>query len=291
MFLSFLHGYNFYLRGVKMKCPICNSLKTQLVTTLPFYAKTGDEPTDIFLCKECGVFWRDFKNKDFILDNHYEMSSYTNLEREEQFRMARTSFFEQIIALVGKYKKTNGNNLLDFGCSYGHLMDVAANYSYNCTGVEIVDNLRRRLEPRYKIYKYINEVPDNSMDIVTCIDSLYCSPNPVGDMAKISNILKDNGLLIIRIANRSFILRLYMLLKKNINNHVIGDQLFVLNDKVIRLLADKYGMTIKSITYHENKIHNKSLSCKIGYDILPHFCKLTGLKITPGLTYVLQKQK
>jgi 2-polyprenyl-3-methyl-5-hydroxy-6-metoxy-1,4-benzoquinol methylase len=274
-----------------MQCQICNSNKTKLVNTLPFYAKTGDEQTNIMLCEECGVFWRDFENKDFVLDNHYEISSYTNLDKEDELRKKRTPFFEQIVGLLDKYKKTDGKNLLDFGCSYGHLMDVAAKNGYKCTGVEIVDNLRDHLEQKYKVYKFLKDVPDDSMDLITCIDSLYCSPNPIKDILKISNTLKDNGLLIIRIANRSYMMKFYMLIRKKFDNKIMGDQLFVLNDKVIRILAEKANLTIKSIVYHENKLYKKSLLHKIGYDILPNFCKLTGIKITPGLIYVLQKEK
>lgn len=127
------------------------------------------------------------------------------------------------------------------------------------------------------------------MDVVTCIDSLYCSPDPVAEMKKIARVLKSGGLVIIRIANRGYMLKFYRRFGKKIDNHVFGDQLYVLTDKAMRLLADQNGMTIREILYRENKIHRDSFLCKIGYDLLPAFCEQTGIKLTPGLTYVLQK--
>jgi SAM-dependent methyltransferase len=270
-------------------CPICCSAATRQVNELGFYSRNGSKKTSIMLCRNCGLFWRVFEEEGFELKAHYEVTSYTNLEEEENWKRARSPFFSQLITLIQGFHKSGQHALLDFGCSYGHLMDIAARRGLTCAGVEVVDQLRERLRPRYAMYKTLEEVGEERFDAITCIDSLYCSPNPVADMVQMAHLLKDDGVMVVRIANRAPLLRLMLLLHGTFTNDQIGDQLFAFNDKAVRLLAGKAGLAVRKVILREHKRIWDSWFYLLAYGLLPLFCTVTALKWTPGLTYILQK--
>jgi SAM-dependent methyltransferase len=258
---------------------------------LEYYLKNGSINTNIYYCKNCGVYWREFS--DIInINDHFDVAGYTNIKQEDVWKNKRYTFFNQIMNLVDKYSSEHKNNskvLLDYGCSYGHLMDIASMLGYNCIGIEIVDYLREKLDNTYKTYKTLDYLTDNSIDVITSIDSIYYSREPYDIMNQFSRILKNNGLLIIRITNRNYYIKIKKFLKKIITTRDFGDLNISLNDRSIKLLSKKTGFKIRKIIYHEEKPRQKELFLRIGYGLLPFICKITGLKMTPGLIYVLKK--
>jgi SAM-dependent methyltransferase len=270
-----------------MHCPICSSAAVGQVNQLAFYSSRGERTTAILSCQACGLFWRAFEDPAFPLETHYEMSSYTQLQAEENWRRTRALFFLQLLTLIQGFHHARADSLLDFGCGYGHLMDLAAGRGYTCAGVELVDHLRERLRPRYDMYKTLEEVGEKQFDAITCIDSLYYSANPAGDMVQMAHLLKADGVMVVRIANRAPLLRLMLRVRGTFTNEHMGDQVFALNDKTMRLLAGRAGLAVRKVILREHKQIWDSWFHLFAYGLLPVFCALTARKWTPGLTCVL----
>jgi hypothetical protein len=80
-------------------------------------------------------------------------------------------------------------------------------------------------------------------------------------------------------------------------NDQMGDQLFVFNDRTMRLLAAQAGLVVRKVILRERKRNvilrysrRRDLWLQtLAHGILTSFCRVTTLKWTPGLTYVLQK--
>ena len=259
------------------------------VNQLGFYAKGGEVKTDILWCRDCGLFWREFPEPGFALEKHFELSSYTQLGAQERWRRTRGPFFSELVGLVAGFCRTERPALLDYGCSYGHLMDEAAGRGFACSGVELVAALRHRLQERYPVYKALREVGPAEFDAITAIDSLYYAPDPVAEARRMRQLLKPQAVLVVRIANRGPLLRWMLRWRGSFGNQHMGDQLLVFNDRAMRVLAKRAGLSVVQVVVRERKPLWDSWRHLLGYGLLPLLCRLTGLKWTPGLTYVLQK--
>ena len=276
-------------------CPVCNSNKTKKSFDLEFYTTTNPINTNIYICKNCKIYFRIFKN-NFNLNDHFLASSYTDISSEENYLKERNMFFKQIIKLAENNHPTNNNQhlggtLLDFGCSYGHLLDIATMKGFHCKGVELIDHLRERLKLKYDVYYTTSEIKDNIFDVITSIDSLYYCTDIIGQMQEFHRILKKDGLLIIRICNRNYFINILRLLKRKITPKIFGDQLISMNHKSFKILSEKTGFEIKKVIYYQKGINIKRILLWVGYKIFPLICKITGLKLTPGIIYVLCKHE
>lgn len=272
------------------QCPICNYLGGKHFS-LEYYSKNGSINTSVYYCKNCGIYWREFPEAA-IVDNHFQIAGYTDLKQEDSWKEKRFKFFSQIIGLLGKYNpgpEVHSKVLLDFGCSYGHFMDMASSAGYKCIGIETVDYLREKLAGKYETYKTLDSVKDNSVDVITSIDSLYYVREPYEAMKQFSRILNTDGILLFRITNRVNYIKTKELLGKKISPQEFGDCMISFNDKSIRMLAQKTGFKIEKTIYREEKPQRKELLLKIGYGLFPYICEITGLKLTPGLMYVLRR--
>lgn len=272
------------------QCPICVS-SGRKIFNLDFYITDGSISTPVYYCKNCGIFWRIFKDPS-IMNDHFKIASYTNFEREECFKNMRYKFFQQILGLIEKYhSKNSAKVLLDFGCSYGHLIDIANCSGYKCIGIELVDHLREKLAHRHEIYKTLDFIKSNSIDAITSIDSLYYVNEPYAIMNDFSRVLKDNGLLIVRITNRNYFIKMMLLFRKTITPQIFGDNIISFSHKSIKFIARKTKFRIEKIIYQEDKPKKKKLFLKIGYGLFSYISRLTGIKLTPGLIYVLRKNR
>lgn len=282
------------LAGDALICPICYSNKTKKAFSLQFRATSGPISTDIYVCGNCRVYWRVFTDTP-PLDAHFEITSYTDIQYEPAYKTERTGFFKQIIDIAKERAslfsdETSKPTLMDFGCSYGHLMDVASTDGFHCIGVELADHLRQRLASQYEMHKNTDSIPDNSANIITCIDSLYYCEDVYLQMEQFHRILKKDGLLLLRICNRNYFIKLLQVFGRTITPKLFGDQLFALNHKSIKIITGAVGFKIEGIVYKEIKPKKQGILLQVGYGVLPFICRLTGLKLTPGLLYILRKK-
>jgi 2-polyprenyl-3-methyl-5-hydroxy-6-metoxy-1,4-benzoquinol methylase len=210
-------------------------------------------------------------------------------------RRERESFFLSIAewSLARAGSGPQQPRVLDVGCAYGHLLDLFSQLNCHCTGVELVDELRDRLNSaaKYKVYKDIRDLPasEGNYDVITLIDSLYYFQDPLECLKDLGKRLSKTGVMIIRITNRTPLLNLYRLLSRDrISNRIFGDQVIAFTHTAMQICSRKAGVQIKSVRFYEKK----NLSGRgfiegfLYYRVLPVIATATRLKVTPGLTYL-----
>lgn len=279
-----------------MTCRLCGNNDITLIRNLPFYMKGKDVITEIYKCNNCGCYWRNFLNL-CKFEEHFEIASYTNIELESKWKLKRHLFFENLAQLIISYLESNGRmiNVLDVGCSYGHLMEILSKFGCTCSGVEIVDSLRKSLEEKDKfvLYKNIFEIPKKlKFDVITLIDSLYYFDDPVLALDSLNKLMNPESIMVIRISNRTPILNFYFsFLKNRMSNKIFGDQLFAFSDKSMKLMLNKCDLTIQSLLFKEpGKQSHDNWFIKFYYNIMPFLSNITGIKLAPGLIYVCKKK-
>lgn len=194
-----------------IKCPICEKM-LNAVGQAKYYDKFSVYDTQIYYCALCSIFYRDINGAKMF--GHYHAASYVQECNEQRFYETRIDFFRYILNLFERYTNIEAKNdkskitFVDFGSSYGHLLELGRQKGFNMIGIELNTDLRNSCAQKgMKVYKEISEVPEK-VDVVTMIDSLYCVPNCTELLNAIKMRMKTNGLLIARVTNRNMYAKL-----------------------------------------------------------------------------------
>jgi hypothetical protein len=149
-----------FLRLSDFRCSICDG-PTQPVGRATFKIKEGQLVTAIHYCRACDVYGRDVKGTKLV--DHYYVASYTDIRNEDRFLNERKGFFEYILSLAEESRGplVGGNPVLvDFGCSYGHMLEVAQKRGYTTVGIEMNQELVRLCRGRgLNVQACLHDVP------------------------------------------------------------------------------------------------------------------------------------
>jgi hypothetical protein len=99
----------------------------------------------------------------------------------------RNAFVKYIIATLKRYlpPTERPRSVCTFGCSYGHLRDVASHDGFTAVGVEADPGLVQLTTARgLAVVEQVSQLP-SGFDAVTTIDALYYLPDPLKVMAEV----------------------------------------------------------------------------------------------------------
>lgn len=290
------------------KC-YCEAPLKPLVSA-PFFVRWHDGnrvnlPTILYYCKSCDFGIRGLDYNDPMVATHYELTGYTDPQREEHWCEKRRIFFNWFNSLAIKHLGGPPRSVLDFGCSFGHLLDIFADNGAETLGVEVAPQLLEKLkkERRHRIYQTIKdpEIPDDSIDVITAIDSIYyCGvPKPADLFAIFARKLRSGGILITRTTNRNQIYKIYALRwhllhgrfdkPAPIAHRVCGDGMFNFSERAILKYLEPTGLK-KVATYrweHKRKRPGERLRDVIALAV--YYVSRGRLDVCPGLVLVARK--
>ena len=116
----------------------------------------------------------------------------------------RRPLWSRWVKIIRKYKASG--KLLDVGCGAGFFLEYAEKY-YDTHGIDISEYSIREAKQRTHTAKLsIGDVTcldykNDYFDIVTCFDLLEHLPNPKLAIQELYRVLKNEGVLIIRVPN------------------------------------------------------------------------------------------
>lgn len=274
-----------------IKCVIC-SKPMVLYGHANYYDRTSHFRNPVYFCKDCDIFYRQVDKT--ILVEHYYTASYVQEQNESKFREARIHFFEYIISLVKKYANRKSKNeehkltLMDFGSSFGHLIELANNLGIHAMGVEINEDLITSCKKKgLSVYKNITELPEK-VDAVTSIDSLYYVPNPKDVLLEMKNSLKPYGIFVARITNRNLYAKLKAKFMRKDDYSTIGDALVGYSLKGFEKLLSLAGFQIIKVIPDYGKGKKLTFMKSFFYRFSYLLTLLAGEKtfLTPGLIII-----
>ena len=146
----------------------------------------------------------------------YANQEYSNGQYKEyvQARDLKYATFHERIRKIRN--RSAGLQLLDVGCSCGYLIDVALMEGFDAHGVEFSavaiaaasEQARRRI-----IHGDVNQldaIQQASYDVVTALDIIEHTLDPIAFLNQVKNTLKNRGLLVISTPDTGYFLRLLM---------------------------------------------------------------------------------
>ena len=274
-------------------CGACRSDSVSYVCDSTLYVPGGILPDTIWKCDGCGTYFRGVNYDDPLVRTHFDATSYTVPEVEGQLQASRIGFFEHIIHLGSGHNRTPGPNtrILDVGAAYGHLLDLYRQKGAECAGIEIVDWLRDRLrEKGFRAFKSVGQIPEGAVfEVITMIDSLYYVQCPGDLLRELRRHLHPDGVLILRVANRTPVFHALRLLRRAIPRDVFGDVKYNLSFRGVQHLLADAGYRIKRVVLNEKGKKMAMRTRWLYYKLSLLASHLTGRKLTPGMILICRR--
>jgi SAM-dependent methyltransferase len=261
--------------------------------------------TVFYYCKSCDFAIRGLDCSDPIVATHYELTNYTIPERDDHWREKRRKFFIWFYRLAIEHLGGKPETVLDYGCSYGHLLDIFADNGAKTFGVEVAPQMFDKLtrEGRHRVYRTIEDtdIADGSFDLITAIDSMYYTDIAPGDLlALFARKLKLGGLLITRTTNRNQIHKIYAWRWHLIHgklpepaplaHRVCGDAMLNFSERFLSKHLEPAGLK-KVATYRwEKKKKRTEEYIRDAVVLFAYYASVGRIDLCPGLVIVAQKK-
>ena len=177
------------------KCLICNSTNVTLSNRLPYF--------DVMKCLNCEVlFTNKFPTSKKIIDiyseNYYSPWTDSAGTIPKSVELMKKKTFKAYLNLLPRYIKLKRKKLLDIGCATGFLLETAREKGCDCWGVELNPFGAKESSKKFP-KKIFNGILENSkfkndfFDIVTMIDLIEHTQNPLAVMKEVRRITKKGG--------------------------------------------------------------------------------------------------
>jgi 2-polyprenyl-3-methyl-5-hydroxy-6-metoxy-1,4-benzoquinol methylase len=274
-----------------LECPICGG-SMALSGQADYYDRIGPYKTPIYLCSSCDIFYRDVDEARMV--DHYYAASYIQSKNEQRFFNARIGFLRCMLSLVKRYTEAQFKDvhdplsLVDFGCAYGHLLELAAEDGIRAAGIELNEGLVAFCRKKgLVVYKDLKELPEK-VDAVTSIDSLYCVADCRALLADIKGCLKSGGVFIVRVTNRNLYTKLVGKYLHKGDLSTIGDAIVSYSARGINKLLALSGFEVIKMIPDHGKGKKLSFSKKLLYVAGKPLTLMTAKRVilTPGIIVV-----
>tara|TARA_B110000438_G_C15820438_1_gene654152 strand:+ start:4148 stop:5017 length:870 start_codon:yes stop_codon:yes gene_type:complete len=179
---------------------ILEKLSLSSEKTRKIYAeRTRDlENLKVYIDEDTGVIFID---DYYVGDSAYEAGSYRG---EDDCTVNVNSDYERDLDCLRRVKlhqeSFTGKKILDFGCGAGDFLKAAKEKSTSVIGIELQENYIEHLrEENIKCYKDLNEINNNSIDVIFSFHVLEHLPNPIDILRKMKSKLVQKGKIIIEV--------------------------------------------------------------------------------------------
>jgi len=161
---------------------------------------------ELVKCKQCGLVFRNPRPSYEVIKEYYK-EDYSNIFHEEKIKSYREGIFRHFLAKAIKSKA--GGRLVDVGCGYGAFLKLAKDQGWEVYGVELSPDACQYARKNLGLDVFCGDLkeasfPENHFDVVTFWNVLDHTTNPWEQLLETKRILKDNGLLFIRLPNFLF---------------------------------------------------------------------------------------
>lgn len=261
-----------------MRCILCRIPLTKYLYKNGFW---------IYRCPTCHLGETDLKRdytkfvKEFYSQGYYEgdptRSAYADYEYDKPLIVKNMRKFLSFIQ-----KKKPGGRLLDVGCAFGFVVELAVAKGFDAHGFDpsaFAAKKAGELVGTNRIKEgTIQEVsyPKASFDVITMFDVFEHLQEPLADMRKLSSFLKPDGIIIIATGDTKSVAARFM--KRRWTFFIPPQHIFFFNRKNVATLLNKAGL--KPYDWHRV---GKWLS--LGYVL--HLARTTGESKFANFVYTL----
>lgn len=189
-------------------CPICDNkaFENHLTAKDHFLSQ---ETFTIVRCTECNFLFTNPRPTVDQSGQYYQSTEYISHSNTNKglinkiYRQVRNISLKQKTKLIQKYFKSG--NVLDIGCGTGHFLNALKNTGFDVKGIEPGENARTTAREYFNL-DVNSELDDldssqNKFQVITMwhvLEHIYPLNNY---LEKITNLLMDNGILVIAVPN------------------------------------------------------------------------------------------
>lgn len=195
-----------------LKCIVCNSVDYKILyESLPDYLLSNFSVQATYVqCQNCGLIFQHPPALTTDINEYYPERYSPYISKNEINQM---SIIHKIIANYGISKRCNiiykfkkSGSILDVGCSTGLFLDrLQKTGNWICTGIE-PNEYAAKIAQSYGLNVIQGtleniKIKESQFDVITLWDVLEHIPNPNRDLTIIHKLLKNDGILFIRVPN------------------------------------------------------------------------------------------
>jgi SAM-dependent methyltransferase len=272
-----------------VECGACGKWASELAGRVNFYLRDDQVERSVWKCNECGTYIQDADFDDPIIRGHFDVASYTSLHELERWRPLRAGLFQHILDLAREHlgRELTGVHTVDFGIAYGIMLDMLRDAGAIAEGVETVEALRRSVRARgFVVHEDVYTLPRDSYGLVTAIDSFYYINNPARALSSVRESLKTDGILIMRLANRTPYFNIRRRLGMQIPQKRFGDLKYFYSPNGVERLLSRTGFRIECIDWTDKGRRDPRFWESIYYTLSPIANRVSPVKISPGMFIV-----
>ncbi len=239
-------GENSDATGAAQECAVCRSGPCPVAFDLGDYR--------VLRCRDCGLHFVDVRyDERDIKDMEYYWAE--DIYREEVAGIrewwAREMDKIEELALPGR--------LLDVGCSFGYLIEVANARGWRVDGVEISRKVYEKYigDKAIALNVFNGRLEDAGyeskfFDVVTMFDLIEHLADPAGTLEEVARVIKSGGLLVLETPRQESLFKLAahavfrltggrvkFLIRGAYNKHPGGHRLGFTRKSILKLLAQK----------------------------------------------------
>lgn len=272
-----------------MICGACGSMAEESAGAIPFYLKSGSIQTALWKCQYCGTYMRDVDYENPSIREHFDVTSYTDPSTEQHWRTLRTGLFKYVIELAGNHlaRALPGSRTLDFGTAFGILLELLRDAGARPEGVEVVPTLRELGRSRgLVVHEDLHTLPSRAYDLITAIDSFYYSNDPHATLLRFNELLTPEGVLILRLTNRTWYFDLVRSLGRGISPRRFDDIKFNYSIDGAARLLERSGFNIERVYWSDKGRGDLRPLAYLYYKCSPFLANYLSLRISPGMIIV-----
>jgi SAM-dependent methyltransferase len=171
----------------------------------------GDGAAGAWNCGRCRHAWRTEPWKLSDPAEFFGQAHYTKIESARRLDETKAALFEFFARYAGQATPQQPRLMVDFGCSYGTVLQMFKDQNWQVMGIEISPSAQKILDSRNLRWAPSMEesgLSPGSVDVVVMADSMYYLSDPISVMRTVRSYMKSNGLLLLRQPTRGGLVRL-----------------------------------------------------------------------------------
>lgn len=172
-------------------------------------------------CLDCALIFDMRAESDDV--RYSDIHHFKNVDPHLKVGKSKNYFFNSALNHLSSKIKGKKKSILDVGCGFGYFLEVASRKGWQVSGIEIVSSAVRDAKAKVGNQNIFHgtlkeaRYPDDSFDVITLWDVLFHVQNPFEELKECCRVLKERGIIAIRVRNAHFekmAYKVYSLIKK-----------------------------------------------------------------------------
>jgi SAM-dependent methyltransferase len=286
------------MTNTKEACPVC----ARVVAREVFPLSTSRGVRKWSRCPACRSYF-DCGAFDLASEvSHTRTRPWGNENGGVKLNVSKDIMYRSVATLLRQHVAP-GSSLLDIGCSYGGFMAVAKANGFAVSGMDIVaeavDHCRGQGFPSYVGASVGDlEIPDSSLDVISVLDCNCYWPDQVRELLAIRRKLRDNGLLAMRVVDKSWMVTIGLSMRRVFASKGNGICIRAVNDHRVSIPVQSMLEILKQQGYDvlyaspKGALHDAkaSFAVKTNFALGYWVWRTLGLFVAPGSLILARKQ-